>query len=82
LKGKLLHFTTHRPDGTARRAKINGDDAREIVRLFGEGIGKHELAAQFGVSYSTINAIIGGRIWNRETVDQRRQLNSLKGKTC
>lgn len=45
------------------RAILTEDDVYEIRRLAGSGEAQNILAAEFGVSTSTINGIVQGRTW-------------------
>lgn len=45
------------------QSKLTAADVREIRRLAGTGLSRRRIAAQFGVSYSPIAAILEGRTW-------------------
>lgn len=47
--------------------RLTADQAREIVKLAGEGDERHEIADRFGVSGVTIRSVLQGRSWSEAT---------------
>ena len=45
------------------RSKLSFDKARKIRALFAQGVGKHQLAAQYGVSWFCLNNVIKNATW-------------------
>lgn len=60
------------------RYKLNAEKVREIVVQRGMGRGVTALARQFGVSNSTVRAIIEGRIWKGTTARERQLVEHMR----
>lgn len=46
-------------------SKITKDDVLNIRRSVRRGVSKHDLAAQYGISYRQVNRIVAGDRWKR-----------------
>lgn len=53
--------------------KLDGDKAREIVRLRREGVPRMEVARRFGVTLTAVKFITSGRTWSEETGIPRKE---------
>jgi 5-methylcytosine-specific restriction endonuclease McrA len=53
-----------------KRGKLNMDLAREMRRLYNEGVNSEELADQFGVSRSNAFLVVANKTWREPTKDK------------
>jgi hypothetical protein len=60
LKDRTAHGATH------PNAKLNGEQAREIVKRKAEGMSVRAIAREFGVNHWTVTYVLRGATWRRE----------------
>ena len=54
-------------------AKLTGDEARWVVRCVRNGVPRESVAALIGISACSVYAIINGKRYASETVEERRR---------